>query len=388
MTILFCLLLAAIFYTYLGYPILLWVLGIYFNRKVRKGPFEPTVSIIISAFNEEKRIRQKIENLLSLDYPSEKMEILVGSDGACDQTDEIVSLFDSGRVRFLRFRTNRGKPQVLNALVREARGEVLVFNDVRQNLAADAVKELVRNFHDPEVGCVSGELHFSEVPGAAIGRGMSRYWDYEKFIRKCESRIGSMIGATGAIYAIRRFLFTEFPSDILVDDMYLPLTIVQRGFRTVFDPAARAFDSASTRGVQEFRRKVRTLAGNYQIFYYLPGLFHPFQSSVAWQIFSHKFLRLMVPFFLIALYVTNAALCHEAFFRTAFLLQNIFYALALAEAFRDRRQASIGEASLASGKSLALSAAFTFCLLNWSALVGFGSFLKGRIKGAWQKAYA
>lgn len=374
-----------IFYTYLGYPVFLFAASKIFAKKVRKGASEPTVSVILSAFNEERNIEKKLLNLLNLEYPEEKIEILVGSDGAMDQTDAIVSKFRSPRLRFFRFVTNRGKPNVLNDLVKEAQGSILIFTDARQEFDREAIRMLVENFSDPRVGCVSGELHFEEGGAEAIGRGMNAYWEYEKFLRKKEAEIGSMLGATGAIYAVRRHLYSEMPSDMLVDDMFVPFSIINRNFRAVFESRARAYDRASTRGKEEFKRKVRTLAGNYQIFQLFPNLFNPFTSPIAVQLFSHKFLRLMVPFFLAVLFISNIFLLDHMLYRIIFIGQILFYGMAMIEALNDK----LGHVRERRGlRRKAGHLAYTFCLLNYAALVAFVQFMRRKQKVTWEKAYA
>ena len=372
---------ALIVYTYVGYPILLFVLSTPLAQKVKKGQKLPTVSIILSAFNEEDFIEQKLRNLLGIDYPDDRIEILVGSDGARDRTDEIVSRFHSARVRFFRFVRNQGKPSVLNSLVREAQGSILVFTDVRQEFDSRAIQALVQNFEDPKVGCVSGELCFkrrqAEQTGS-IAEGMSRYWNYEKFLRKHESKIGSMLGATGAIYAIRTELFSPLPPDIVVDDMYIPFTIIKLGYRAIFESEARAHDSPSERPIEEFQRKVRTLAGNYQIFGFFLDLLIPFKSPIAWQLISHKFLRLIVPFFLFGLFVSNVFLVTNPVYALMLAGQLFFYLLAVVEGY--------GNQTGKTKKGLGYIP-YVFCLLNFCALVGLIRFIKGTQKITWEKAY-
>ncbi len=369
----------AVFYTYAGYPLLLLAAAKFKGRPVKKGPYEPRVSVVLSAFNEEKFIGDKIRNLLELDYPVEKIEILIGSDGGTDRTDEIVTEFHDPRIRFFRFVSNQGKPHVLNGLVSEARGAVLVFTDARQRFEPQSVRKLVENFSDPEVGCVSGELYFEQVRGQGVAVGMDAYWKYEKFLRKREAEIGSMLGATGAIYAARTGLVPVLPLNILVDDMYIPLAIVAKGYRAVFESEARAYDLPSSKGAQEFKRKVRTLSGNFQIFAGLSHLLVPWKSPVAWQFWSHKVLRLLVPYFLILAFLSNVFLVHRPFYLLTFVIQVLFYALAAYEAVRLR--------SHAQGRSIG-SLPYMFCLLNVSAAAGLLSYLQGQPKAAWDKAYS
>ncbi|MDD4861198.1 MAG: glycosyltransferase family 2 protein [Candidatus Omnitrophica bacterium] len=377
--ILFWLILAVIFYTYAGYALILFLLSRVIKKPVSKDQSTPKVSVIISAFNEEKNIEKKLNNLLAIDYPMDALEILIGSDGAWDKTDQIISHFPSSQVRFYKFIRNLGKPSVLNDLVKEAHGAIVVFTDVRQEIHPKSIRALVANFADPAVGCVSGELYFkaeTEAQKGTIGRGMGVYWNYEKFLRKRESEIGSMLGATGAIYAIRRKLFPYIPDDILVDDMFVPLAIISQGYRAVFESEARAFDRPSEEGREEFTRKVRTLAGNFQLFVQFPHLFHPFKSPVAWQFFSHRLLRVTAPFFLILLFVINLFLVTQPFYLICFVLQSLFYGVAAGEAMKKgRNKRGIGYI------------AYTFCLLNAAAFAGFFRFLRGGQKAAWQKAY-
>ena len=382
MTFIFWFSLGLIFYTYAGYPAVLFLLSLLFKKKIRKGFAEPRVSVILSAFNEEKTIEEKLHNLLSLDYPAEKLEVLVGSDGGFDRTDEIISKFPSSQIRFFRFVKNNGKPHVLSSLVKEAKGSVLVLTDARQKLDRQAVRALVANFQDPEVGCVSGELYFESRrhgKNETVAKGMGAYWRYEKFLRKKESQIGSMLGATGALYAIRRNLFPEqMPADILVDDMYIPLSMIQKGYRAVFESDAIAFDNPSEYVREEFKRKVRTLAGNYQIFKNFPKLLIPFKSPVAWQLFSHKLLRLVGPLSLVLLFISNLFLIARPFYAVFLTLQALFYFLAILQADLAKQ----GKGDKGPGYL-----PYIFCLLNYSAFMGLIKFLKQEPKGAWEKAY-
>jgi hypothetical protein len=248
-------------------------------------------------------------------------------------------------------------------------------------LAKDAVRELVRNFADPQVGCVSGELVFVN-PEGATGKGVDVYWKYEKFIRRQESRIHSMLGATGAIYSIRRKLFPGVPDRIILDDMYIPFKIILKGYRAILDGEAQAFDKAAGHSTEEYRRKVRTISGNYQIFSVLPEMFNPFQSPVAVQLFSHKFLRVVVPFLLIVIFVTNWLLWDQAaVYQFLFWLQMIFYGMALIGAWTKGIKSGI-----VAGIARLCYVPYVFCLLNFSALAGFGRFIFAKQQVIWEKA--
>ncbi len=382
MTFLFWLSLSLLIYTYIGYPVLIFFLGRVVPRYVDKGEIEPAVSVIISAWNEEAVIARRIKNLLSIvDYPADKIEILVGSDGSDDGTVAALRAFTDPRLRVFAFETRRGKMAVLNDLVPHAAGEILIFADCRQTFAINAVRKLVANFHDPEVGCVSGELLFNQK-GSGTSKGVNLYWDYEKFIRQHESLFHSMAGATGAIYALRRELFSPIPADLVLDDMYVPLRAVLAGYRTVFERRAHAFDEVADNPGEESRRKARTLYGNYQIFWRMPELFVPWVSPVAFQLFSHKFLRVAAPFFLAAIFVSNLVLAAASgFFLMMFLTQILFYTLACLGSLC--HGAKHGPLKIL--KNLGF-VPYAFCLLNFSALWGFMRFVGRRQRVTWQKA--
>lgn len=379
----FWLLAFLIFYCYLGYPVLVYFCAIFLDKRINKLPIEPTVSIIISAYNEADCIEAKIKNLLDLDYPNSKLEILVGSDGSTDRTNEIVRHFASPMLSFYPFAQRRGKMATLNDLVAKSQNTILVFTDARQSFEQNALRELVANFHDDSIGCVSGELHFKPLAKAGgTAQGINLYWKYEKFLRACESRIHSMLGATGAIYAVRRELFTPLPQTIILDDMFVPLKIIQNGFRAIFDPKAHAYDIIADNPKEEYRRKVRTLSGNYQILLLFFSLFNPFTSPIAIQLFSHKLLRIVAPFLLIALFIINLFLLAESYtYQILMIGQIIFYWLAILGAWVKHSRHGFLKII-----SKVCYIPYVFCLLNFSALAGFIRFTKRQQTVTWEKA--
>ena len=296
-------------YTYAGYPLMLHVIAGLFPRKVRKRPVQavPFVSVIVAAKNEAGVIGDRLENLLGQDYPPERMEIIVVTDGSTDGTDSIAAGYaGSGQpgaragVIHIRHPENRGKPAALNEGLERAMGDIIVFADARQQFEPDAVTRLVENFSDPEVGAVSGELVFREDSETSIRAEMGLYWDLEKWIRKKESRIHSVAGATGAIYAARRELVDPLPGSVILDDVLVPMRCVMKGFRTVFETRAVAWDTLSRDLSQEKKRKVRTLLGNYQLVQLMPELLSARRNPIFFQFVSHKMLRLLVPVFFLA----------------------------------------------------------------------------------------
>jgi cellulose synthase/poly-beta-1,6-N-acetylglucosamine synthase-like glycosyltransferase len=345
MRTLFWISIAFIVYVYAGYPLLLaaWA------RCVRRQPRRsagltrwPSISIVIAARNEGRRLADRIRNLVEIPYPAPR-EIIVVSDGSTDDTTDVVRSFgDAARLIAL---PPGGKPQALNAGVAAATGEIIVFADARQRFSNDALIHLAENFADPRVGGVTGELVLDVErarndgdEASTVGDGLGLYWKYEKWLRRNESRIWSTLGATGAIYALRRRLWQPLPPDTLLDDVLAPMRAVLAGSRIVFDERARAFDRASADASVESRRKVRTLAGNYQILAHEPRLLVPFVNPVWIQYLSHKVARLGVPWALAAALVASAALMFDGpFYAAAFGLQAAFYALAGYGAWSEHR---------------------------------------------------
>jgi len=298
---------------------------------------EPSVSVIIAARNEERNLYNRLQNLVKQDYPANKLEIIVISDGSTDQTQKVAESFivdyqaqnlDSGHIANIKLivvEESMGKPHALNLAVRQSKGELLLFTDARQWFESSAIRELVANFNDSSVGSVSGELVFADDNHQSIREEMNIYWNLEKSIRKMESAIESVAGATGAIYAIRRELFVPIPLESLLDDLYVPMMVVLQGYRNVFDSGAVAYDRASKDLRQEKMRKIRTLLGNYQILHQLPWLLSPIKNPIFFRYLSHKLLRLIIPFFYIILMVTSFMV--EGFFYKIVLILSIILIL-------------------------------------------------------------
>jgi|ERR1022692_4120492 len=328
--------LAFLLYVHLGYPLVLYVWRKVAVRPVKKGFWEPMVSILIAAHNERNSIEKKLLNCLELDYPLAKLQVVVALDAPTDGTDAIVARYESETVNAVTLPLHKGKAGALNHAVAVARGEILVFADARQMFDRSALRELVANFSDPEVGSASGELVLLDDNGREASDGLGIYWRYEKWMRAREAEIHSMMGATGAIYAIRRELYQTIPSDTILDDVVVPMNIVLRGKRAVFDGAARAYDRVSASPEIEYGRKVRTLMGNFQILTKMPALLSPVHNPVWVQFMSHKVARLLVPYFLLVLFVANAFALHGLYL-WLFVAQSSWYLMAVAGAFLSSR---------------------------------------------------
>jgi cellulose synthase/poly-beta-1,6-N-acetylglucosamine synthase-like glycosyltransferase len=358
-------------YAYVGYSAWLWVRSHWAPRPVRRGAVEPAVSAVMVVRNEDAVLAQKLENLLTLEYPPEKMEIVVVSDGSSDGTLAILREFGANaRVRILLKPESQGKASGLNDAMKLASGEILLFTDARQKVEPAALRLLVENFADPAVGCASGELMLGDPAQGETGTGMGLYWRIEKKIREMESASGSVAGATGAIYCARRELLEPLPAGTILDDVLLPMQVVSKGARVVFDSRARAWDSPDLGGAREFSRKVRTLSGNYQLLQLAPWLLSS-RNPIRFEFVSHKLSRLVVPFALVALLVTSLFL-PQPWYRAALIAQLAFYALSVVAMVGVK----IGPLSRIADP------ARTFVVLNSAALVAFVNFVTGR-KAVW-----
>jgi cellulose synthase/poly-beta-1,6-N-acetylglucosamine synthase-like glycosyltransferase len=368
-------------YTYFVYPLLAALLARIRPRPIYRGDYEPFISIVVAAYNEGDKLARRLENLAAQDYPAGKVEIIVASDGSTDNTGEVLTALMSvhPNLRPIILEHNRGKGYALNTALEIAEGEIVVFADARQAFAPDVLRRLAENFADPAIGSASGELLLTDgETGVAAQVGL--YWKYEKWIRRSESAFGSMLGATGAIYAIRCELYRPLPMGILLDDFLTPMRIVLAGGRAIFDDRAIATDAASTRAGQEFRRKRRTLAGNFQAFALEPGLLIPWRNPATWlQVWSHKLFRLMVPWAMIGA-LLGALAAPGRFFDIMVLVQEAFYALALLGWQCERRGRAMP------GRLVSL--AYTFVTLNLAALTGLWVWLRDKgSRQVWVKAY-
>src|SRR5262249_6486288 len=258
-------------YTYFGYAGWLWLRSRWRRQPVESGSCTPYISIVMVVRNEEKVREQKLRNLMELNYPEKLCAIVVSSDGSTDRTNEILSEHAKNpRVRVILSDQSRGKAMGLNDAIAVAPGEIVVFTDARQKIEPNAVRLLMENFADPAVGCASGELMLGDPDCGEAANGMGLYWRFEKRVRELESCSGSVVGATGALYAVRRRLLVQVPPETILDDVYIPMNVVRLGARVVFDPRARAWDLPDLGTERELTRKVRTLSGNYQLLQLAP----------------------------------------------------------------------------------------------------------------------
>jgi biofilm PGA synthesis N-glycosyltransferase PgaC len=359
-----------IIFAYAGYPICMYFRARFWPRPVRRAGIFPRVTIVLVVHNEEKNLPDKLVNLAALDYPADRLEMVVVSDGSTDETNKIVSAWQKSGRRAVILAEHRGKANGLNHGMAEAQGEIICFTDARQMIASDSLRNLVANFADPSVGCASGELILRDDPNAPSSDGVGLYWRLEKNIRNWEGLAGSTVGATGAFYAVRKDLFLPLPQGTILDDVYIPLQVVRQGSRVVFDPKAVAWDDFSPSPKQEFRRKVRTLAGNYQLLQLAPWVLTSV-NPLRLQLICHRLLRLLVPFALVGVLVSTFWLRH-GMYELALVLQIILYTLAILTALR----AKLGVLTRISNISLA------FIVLNTAAAVALIYFITGK-KAVW-----
>jgi cellulose synthase/poly-beta-1,6-N-acetylglucosamine synthase-like glycosyltransferase len=363
-----------LFYTFAGYGLLVSALARLRPTAAplpNSAPALPSVCIVLIACNEEKRIAERLRNLLASEYPADKMRILLVSDGSTDRTVAEAGALQDERIEVVERPERAGKAAGLNLAAPHCTADILVFTDARQSFAADAIARLAAHFADPQIGAVSGALDIAPA-ASATGAGVDTYWRYEKFLRAAESRWDSCVGCTGAIYALRRELFAPIPDDTLLDDVVIPMQAAAKGARVIHDSTAIAFDPQSLEPAAEQRRKQRTLAGGFQMLFRYPRWLLPKGHRLWWQLISHKYLRLLAPFFLIAALVANLFLAGEQLYAPLLAAQLGLYFFAVVGRFPAARE----------WKFCKLPAGFVF--LNLQVLRGLRYYLTGAGRQGWQ----
>jgi hypothetical protein len=317
-------------YVYFGYPLLLWFLPIFLRTSFRKKSIEPSISLLVAAYNEDVVIGAKIQNALSLDYPAERLEIVVASDGSTDATAQVVRSFAEdkglGRVRLLEYPMNRGKVATLNDAIPRLTGEIVAFSDASSMLAPDSLRHLAQYFADPQVGGVSGVYSVLKKERARLGVQEGFYWKYETFLKVQEAKLGGFTGAHGSLYAIRKEQYPFPPANTINDDFIIPMRIWQRGFRIAYEPRAVAYEEAHE--MEGFARRVRITAGNVEQLREVKGLLWPPRLVGLFCLLSHKAGRLLVPVALVVLAIVNVMLWRDPLYQWFLRGQVLFYGLA------------------------------------------------------------
>jgi cellulose synthase/poly-beta-1,6-N-acetylglucosamine synthase-like glycosyltransferase len=365
-------------YTYLGYPVLMWALARLrktFVGEAEEFPYStPHVSLLVAAYNESGIIAQKVENALSLQYPADRLEMLIGSDGSTDATVQVAaSTLPASRGRVLQM-ARRGKSWVINDLAAAASGEILVFTDANTMFEADALRELVRPFGDPDIGCVSGLLHLAPISDDVGSKGESFYWKYETFKKTQENVFRAVAGANGAIFAVRKELYIPLSPKTINDDLTTSMRVYLQGKRMVLVSDARGHETTAPELAGEFERHIRDSAGHFRALLELAGMLDPRLGMPAFCFISHRVVRWLVPFFMIGAFLSSAILLDHPVYRWMFFVQVIAYAAFLAVtpwAFR--------------GKGFGpFRVPYYFVLVNVAIVLGFARFLAGTQQSKWE----
>ena len=373
--IIFSLSVAALIYVYVGYPLLVYLFGEIFPLSVKKGDFAPFVTILITAYNEEKAIRTKLENALQIDYPKAKLEILVASDGSTDKTDEIVKEFADKGVKLFRQEGRMGKTFTQNKAVEEAKGEIILFSDATTDYETDVLQVMLPNFADEKIGCVAGKLIYVDESKSGVGKGAKSYWNYETFIKKAESRACSLIGASGCLYAVRKSayqpMYPEACSDFLICTV-----LYQQGLRSVYEPKAVCSEETNRQTQKEFQMRVRVIGQTFTDLWRNREMLNPLRSGFyAIELISHKLLRYAVPIFLLLIFVSSAI---SAFYSNLFIgffaLQVLFYLTAFIAWLFEKREKSGGIFAIP----------LYFVLANLASVIAFYKFLRGETYARWE----
>lgn len=362
-------------YVYVGYPVLVFLASRFFAKPVKRGEVEPVVTVLITAFNEEASIAQKIENTLALEYPKDKLEILVASDGSTDRTDEIVREFAPQGVKLFRQEGRVGKTETQNNAVKRATGEIVLFSDATTHYEPDVLRKVLPSFADESVGCVAGRLVYVDGAGTGVGTGARGYWNYETFIKTAESSVCSLIGASGCLYAVRRDAYRDMYREACSD--FLICTVLYRqGLRSVFEPAAVCFEDTNQRTKDEMRMRVRVIAQTFTDLWRNLDMLNPLKSGFyAIELLSHKLLRYAVPLMLLAVFISSAALAFGSqFFSIILTLQMLFYFGAFAGWLLER----VGL------RSTLLVIPLYFVLANLASVIAFYRFVRGERIATWE----
>ena len=373
----FWLAVALIIYSYAGFSLLVIAVARLRNRRVQQKPVTPRVSLIIPVWNEEKAIAERLENALALDYPSDRLEIIVASDGSDDDTHRIVSGYAPQGVRLLSF-PRRGKIYALKDAVAKSTGEILVFSDANSMYKREALRMLVRNFADPEVGGVCGnQIYLKARQADTTSEGEGLYWSFDKWLKSLESLTGSIVSAHGAIYAIRRELYQPPASAAVTDDFAISTAVIEQGRRLVFEPEAIAYEEPTPSASLEFGRKVRIMTRGLRGVLLRRRLLNPFRYGFySLELFSHKVLRRLVPFFLLVLLAASWILSGTGrFYFAVAVAQTLFYLLAGAGYLLRRRQI---------GRLKFFYVPFFYCLANAAAFIAVIRLLRGKRVEFWQ----
>jgi len=365
-------------YAYVGYPVFLWIVSRFVRRSRAAKASDIGLTMIIAAHDEQAGIRTKLESTLALNYPREKLQILVASDGSTDDTNQIVSEFASRGVELIDVRERKGKTNAQNCAVQHARNPILVFSDATTLYDADALQYLAGCYADPRVGAASGRYdYFDPAAGSPSGAGSAKFWGLENWIKHMQSRIGTLSGCCGCIYSVRRDLYTPLPPET-ISDLVQPLHILLQGYRVVFAERAQAWEESTRTAREEFHMRVRVATRGMRGLLSVSELLLPWKHPwVAFQLWSHKIFRWSIPLFLVSLLAGSALLAPAPVFLSLLSVQLAFYLCAIASVLVPPLR-----------RSRLLSLPLYFCTINAAFLVGMFNALRGRNFNIWQPTRA
>ncbi|HKP37089.1 MAG TPA: glycosyltransferase family 2 protein [Pyrinomonadaceae bacterium] len=365
----------ALMYTYVGYPLLLVILSRLRPREIRRRAFEPRVSVIITAYNEERDLAAKLENTFALEYPRELLEVIVASDCSTDRTDEIARAYAARGVRLVRQQQRLGKTSAQNVAVAEANGEIILFSDATSLYQSDVLRVMMSNFADPAVGCVSGRLIYVDPTDSRVGRGAQSYWSYETFLKRRESQIFSLIGVSGCLYAVRRSAYVPLYPEAC-SDFIIATKMVEQNLRAVYEPKAVCTEETNSQSHKELKMRVRVIAQTLTDLWRHRGMMNPFRSGFyAVQLLSHKVMRYLVPFLLLAILAASALLSrHSVFYLIALGAQLVGYLAGLSALGFER----------AGVRSRILALPQYFLLANVASMMALYQFLRGERYAHWE----
>jgi cellulose synthase/poly-beta-1,6-N-acetylglucosamine synthase-like glycosyltransferase len=366
---------AALVYAYAGYPLLLWLMSRWRVREVKTAPYEPFVSVVITAYNEERDLRAKLENTLALDYPADKLEILVASDCSADATDDIAREFAPLGVRLHRQLKREGKTAAQNAAVERVKGEIVLFSDATTLYRPDVLRVMTPNFADESVGCVAGKLIYVDPGDTSVGSGAKSYWSYETFLKTHESRVCSLIGASGCLYAVRRSAYVPLYPEAC-SDFIIATKMVEQNLRAVYEPQAICTEETNQRADKELRMRVRVITQTFTDLWRHRQMMNPLRSGFyAVQLLSHKVLRYLVPFFLLLILAPTAVLAPQSlFFRVLLAAQLAFYVMAFIGFLLER----------AGVRTSLLALPYYFVLANLASVFAAYQFCRGERYASWE----
>lgn len=381
-SILFWLGLFIVFYTYIGYGLIIWFLSKirkYKSHSARQGTELPEVTLLIAAYNEEDFIKNKIEDTLALDYPAGKLSVCFVTDGSTDRTPEIIKTYP--HIQLYHEPQRKGKIHAVNRVMRVIKTPIVIFCDANTYLNREAIKNIVRHYDDPKVGGVAGEKRiFRKAEDNASGAGEGFYWKYESFLKRKDSEVYSVVGAAGELFSLRTELFEEPAENMIIEDFYLSVSIASKGYRFIYEPEAVATETASVSVDEEWKRKVRICAGAFQAMGKLTHLLNPFRHGIlSFQYISHRVLRwTLAPLFLPIILLTNIWLSIDdnGLYRIILLAQAFFYFMAMLGYFNRNKNVSLK----------GFFVPYYFCVMNLSVYAGLKRYLAGKQSVVWDKA--